>query len=246
MNKTVLYLGIIGLIVLQWAEVVGAADHQVEIFTPSGTRVLVWVLDEAPSSIEDWNQQARNFSSTAQLIANASRTYNCHGYAWHVSEGGLPVWLRTNEALPEETPTPQLQKYWEDGSYSTPIPWNEGHATKLHYYLGDHSAITTKQTDWVILKWGRLALMRHRRDDAPYTSGVHYYVSATPPVQHFAASYGGTGTDAATVLALAHDGSYIVAGNTTSFGANNTDAWLLKLGRNGGIPFENLSACTPA
>ncbi len=50
--------------------------------------------------------------------------------------------------------------------------------------------------------------------------------------------YGGSGYDWADGVALASDGSVIVAGGTYSFGAGNTDAWILKLPPNGSVKWR--------
>lgn len=42
---------------------------------------------------------------------------------------------------------------------------------------GDHSAITTSQSGWVISKWADMPFMKHRIEDSPYgSSNLKYYV----------------------------------------------------------------------
>jgi hypothetical protein len=50
-------------------------------------------------------------------------------------------------------------------------------------------------------------------------------------------TYGGLGDRASAVQATA-DGGYVVAGSTTSFGAGNSDAWVLKLDASGNILWQ--------
>ena len=55
-------------------------------------------------------------------------------------------------------------------------------------------------------------------------------------------TYGGSGDDYATAVVLAPDGSYVVAGYTSSFGAG---AWLLKLDATGNVVWQNwYSGCS--
>lgn len=55
----------------------------------------------------------------------------------------------------------------------------------------------------------------------------------TPPTQTWMRSFGGTGNDFLTTARLTSDGYIIAAGHTTSFGANGTDVWVMKLDQNG-------------
>jgi len=44
----------------------------------------------------------------ARLLEAPSLKYNCHGYAWHVSEGGEKVWIGYDYVTTEDI-------YWTDG-----------------------------------------------------------------------------------------------------------------------------------
>jgi hypothetical protein len=46
-------------------------------------------------------------------------------------------------------------------------------------------------------------------------------------------TYGGAGDDSAVVVVCSSDGGYVLAGNTNSFGAGSTDAYLVKAGSDG-------------
>lgn len=111
----------------------------------------------------------------------ATYQYNCHAYAWRVSEGGSKVWINT----------PDDDNYWEDCSYVEVI--SQSDATKVSYggpcyqmwgtcidttYTNpcDHSAITTSSLDYFISKWGASPRFLHHKDDCPYsTEDIHYY-----------------------------------------------------------------------
>ncbi len=58
----------------------------------------------------------------------------------------------------------------------------------------------------------------------------------------FAAAYGGTQDETTGAVRQTAGGGYIVAGSTSSFGANPADAWVLKLKGNGGTAWQKLYA----
>ncbi|MDR1380603.1 MAG: T9SS type A sorting domain-containing protein [Tannerella sp.] len=89
----------------------------------------------------------------AELIEPPSYKYNCHAYAWHVSEGGSKVWIgyTTGNVTAEDI-------YWTDGSY-VEVP--ESYATKVSYHQdGNHSAIRLNST-WYQSKWGQGGVVKH-------------------------------------------------------------------------------------
>jgi hypothetical protein len=106
---------------------------------------------------------------------SSTATFNCHGYAWHRSEGGEDRWI----GLGGQYDNDPEYGYWNDEnvgySYvevtgSIPFPG------KVNWSQGDHSAITTATQGWLISKWGTTSLMKHAWDDSPYgTSGLKYY-----------------------------------------------------------------------
>ncbi|MDI6733382.1 MAG: hypothetical protein QME16_05630, partial [Planctomycetota bacterium] len=51
-------------------------------------------------------------------------------------------------------------------------------------------------------------------------------------------TYGGTGYDRANSIQQTADGGYVVAGNTTSFGAGSNDFWVLKLNNDGTVAWQ--------
>ena len=56
--------------------------------------------------------------------------------------------------------------------------------------------------------------------------------------QYWANTYGGEGDEIANSVQKTPDGGYIVAGGTTSFGAGESDAWVMKLDINGTIEWQ--------
>ena len=108
------------------------------------------------------------------------KDYNCHGYAWYMSEG---VMLNTEFAWIDNIVNdyPNVGKYWADGSYEVYDYKNKPHLANLKVYYGecgnwDHTAVTTDDPDIFISKMGPGYLVAHRKDHSPYYSeNLTYY-----------------------------------------------------------------------
>lgn len=95
----------------------------------------------------------------AIYIDEADPTYNCHAYAWHISEGGSHVWMGMS--------TNPTSIYWEDGSYIETTA-SDPEATKVSYPDDNHSAIVSTPSYYFISKWGNTCLFKHTKSDCPY------------------------------------------------------------------------------
>lgn len=131
--------------------------------TPNGTTVadtrILTSSDVTTSSAEIAyiKEYLKTNYNDATLVDVPSLKYNCHAYAWHVSEGGKEVWIGYTGRTAEDV-------YWEDGSY---IEVSESEATKVSYHeSGNHSAIRINN-DWYQSKWGSYALVKHHPNDVP-------------------------------------------------------------------------------
>ena len=156
------------------------------IQTPNGTSVEAKIFTSSDMT-NSQKEDAKNFwlscyNNRITYIAEATYKYNCHAFAWHVSEGGNQVWINT----------PNDDKYWEDYSYVEVS--NTSEATKISFggpcyqvwttcngteYQNpcDHSATTTNVTDYFISKWGASPRFKHHKNDCPYsTEDLHYYI----------------------------------------------------------------------
>jgi hypothetical protein len=183
--KTV--FSIIAMLLLQNTAInVAAQQYQtVTVYTPNHTPVTAGNLVSADYTSSQKND-AKNYwlnkySNRITYMAEATYKYNCHAYAWHISEGGSQVWINT----------PGDDAYWNDHSYIEVL--NPSEAKKVSfggpcYYwdnneyvnLCDHSAVTTSTPDYFISKWGPSPQFRHHINDCPYsTEDLHYY--AKPP-----------------------------------------------------------------
>lgn len=112
----------------------------------------------------------------AELVDAPSYKYNCHAYAWHVSEGGDKVWIGRYSSTAEDI-------YWTDGSYTEV---SESEATKVSYHeSGNHSAIKLSD-EWYQSKWGPGPVVKHHLNDVPsiYNPGMtkKYYDVNLPPM----------------------------------------------------------------
>ena len=133
--------------------------------TPNGT-VLTYVVypaEATPSEIAAANNYVAVNYPNATRLTNASATYNCHGYAWHMTESGSAVWINT----------PSDDQYWQDGSYRET---SQACHTKVSYASDDHSAVATTTSGVFTSKWGSLPTMLHAYNYCPYnSSNLKYY-----------------------------------------------------------------------
>ena len=162
-----------------------SAQSQVNVYTCMGGPVSAIIRSEfSPSDIAYYN--AETMSTYGYLgitfLDNASYTYNCHSYAWHLREGNSnKVWINntTGSSGSCYNQTHNIDRYWTDGCFVQVC--NEADADKLHYYCGDHSAVTsTTNAGYYESKWGALAVVRHTRTGVPYSdpvNSVNYYAS---------------------------------------------------------------------
>lgn len=150
----------------------------VTVLTPKGsvvsdTEKITDTDYTATQKQEIANEVLRTYPGVS-IVGPATITYNCHAYAWHVSEGGSAVWMGVS--------TNPTSIYWTDGSYSSTTCRDNG--LKVSYAgKANHSAITTESTGVFISKWGQGPLVRHSFDNCPYyslTTGLSYYIRNYP------------------------------------------------------------------
>jgi len=114
-----LYFGLV--IVFYFSIKLFATDIPKTIQTPRGTEIPdCYECDEFedPNDVAAYNNQYDLLYSNDELIANSSRKYNCHGYAWHMIGDNCPtdsVWMGLYNPA-------QIDSYWVDESYSEVDP----------------------------------------------------------------------------------------------------------------------------
>ncbi|MDL2265882.1 hypothetical protein LJC57_01690 [Parabacteroides sp. OttesenSCG-928-G07] len=143
------------------------------VYTPKGSLVQdTYIRSEGMTSIHE--QEILDYLEinypAAVILDEATTTYNCHAYAWHIMDGGAPVWMGK-----DINPT---SIYWQDGSYYQTSAGGAG--AKVAYIADNHSAVTTETTNYFISKWGDWPLLRHHKDDSPYISYLLSYYRKTP------------------------------------------------------------------
>jgi hypothetical protein len=172
MKRIVLSLVLIGLFCNSFAQ-----DYYTSIKTPTNVGVeVIYRVEYSTNDIAIIEAQAAGWiiaqNSNAVRVAPASRTYNCHNYAWHYSDGGTKRWINQFD----QYGSANLLKYWS-GSVPTYQIITASKASKAFYSDGDHSA---KVISPVLFesKWGEWPRYQHAPSDCPYTSSniKYYYV----------------------------------------------------------------------
>jgi len=123
----------------------------------------------------DYYVDLYNWTSCTRLDSGTTE-YNCHAFAWYVSEGGSNVWL--NPLTSSDGPfgignNPNLEKMITDGSYEQVYDledYDEVGVKLIYYHEGKnkHSAITTSDTALVRSKWAKFPLYEHKKHECLY------------------------------------------------------------------------------
>ena len=135
--------------------------------------------DQSDTENKYYNAEYQKRFPNATLLAGSTVTYNCHSYAWNLSDGGDTIcWI--NKTTSDNKPN--IEKYWTNDYY---IETSESNAKKVHYYLSDHSAIVSATVpEMYESKWGAGPLMRHASGYGPYPNmdtRKYYAHFGTPP-----------------------------------------------------------------
>jgi hypothetical protein len=208
--KKYIYILLFCLSYLEMTSFVQGAN--IILYTPLGHEVFAITQSEefSPSEIQAKNQEYINSFPNATFLADATTTYNCHSFAWNMSEGGSTCWLNQS---------PDLHWYWDDNSY---LEKTASAAQKIFYYSGDHSAIVSPTHQGMYeSKWGRAPRMRHAPTYGPssYNMNNRKYYAKIPVAVSGPSMVGGTTSGSYTV-------NYIPVNTTLSW---NYDTNLLTL-----------------
>lgn len=128
------------------------------IKTPTGVIVQATLETEysAPeihaldSLWDDFLLKYHTVLDNAKRLSDVSALYNCHSYAWHVSDGGNKVWVQNPDLYFTGSPPSYV-------STSDTI----GRGKKVKYLYANHSAITTDTVGLVKSKWGHGPIILH-------------------------------------------------------------------------------------
>lgn len=145
--------------------------ERLTIYTKNGFAVtaLKFTCESNSSERSNGLNLILNKYPKVEIVGDATCTYNCHGYAWYVSEGGEKYWINSGSDVYHPT---NLSKFWEDGYYKE---CRSDEAEKVFYSNGgDHSAIVINENLYES-KWGMGFLVRHAPDYCPYGTSRKYY-----------------------------------------------------------------------
>ncbi len=238
------------IITLVFIVIATSANGQGTIKTPMGQTVNVISNWDTTPLIALWESQAAqwiiNNSSDAQKKGPATSHYNCHAYAWHISEGGSSINRWINQTNDDDSPN--LSKYWTNDAY-VPTSTPDNHQ-KLFYASDDHSAITTDTLGWVKSKWGWWGLYEHSIAKCPFDSGdLHYYKLVNPsvyvPSSTLCNSSQQTVSESSfTDITLNYD--WNVSGPLTEVSGDGSAAYTVASGTQNGMGLASLTITTPS
>ncbi|AVM58135.1 hypothetical protein C3V43_10510 [Bacteroides heparinolyticus] len=140
------------------------AENHVTLYTKCGKAVTGVILPE----ISDAEKNALNTFTistypNATFLAGSTRSYNCHSYAWNMTQGGQTCWVDATI----NTSNDNLSKYWTGDYYTSTTPQL---AQKIFYIQSDHSAVVSSVSGMYESKWGKGPLMRHAPGYGPYNN----------------------------------------------------------------------------
>ncbi len=154
--------------------------------TPNMYPVYAGKLTSADMS-SDEKRSIRNDVITnypgATVVDDATYQYNCHAYAWHMSQGNIndKVWIGfpATGKNPKSCPDP----YWGTGSYYEVNESEASIVTYGTYGLITHSAIRLSSNEY-LSKWGAWPLVRHSPTNVPsgYGRTYKYYKRYSPSI----------------------------------------------------------------
>ncbi len=133
-------------------------------YTPNGT----YVPGSPGGELSSWDCSNINSIMASQypsatIRRRATARYNCHGFAWHMSNTGSAtssqkIWINAPNLNKYQT-----SAYGGDNSYGAS---GEVNHAKAHYYSGDHSA-NVRTGGTYRSKWGAYPLVDHTRYNVP-------------------------------------------------------------------------------
>jgi hypothetical protein len=149
--------------------------------TPKNQTIILSSNRDTPAWINTWDSLATVWidikGSKAEKVGAATSHYNCHSYAWHISDGGddEDAWMNG-----DILGNPNVAKYWTNDAYSTTNSTYKGGYKKVYYGEdADHSAILVGPGR-VISKWAEWGLFEHNLADCPFSDGATYTYYSIP------------------------------------------------------------------
>jgi len=177
----------------------GVCPTSTPVYTPRGTPIDVYIMTSPELTFFEKDSLAKwclKYYPNTTFISEATRSYNCHAYAWYKVEGGnYSIQIPFNHTNPNTyIYTLVVPQYWNDGSYVATTSTSAGKKVSYNAHSPfDHSAITTNQSGILESKWGYGPVMRHTKENCPYyfssipTTVTYYQYNplCTSPISSF-------------------------------------------------------------
>lgn len=156
------------------------------IYTRGGKQVKVIYNDEfSKTDIKDYDDLVKSSFPNAQFISSTSNRYNCHSFAWHLTNAwnernvSTLCWINAKVTNTNDN----ISKFWTNDYYTQVYDLDD--YIKVFYYNSDHSAVKLSSQVYES-KWGKGPVMRHAPDYGPYLnmSQRYYYTTTSPEFRH--------------------------------------------------------------
>ena len=169
----------------------------------------IWILKLASDGTIEWQKTyGRSFGDGAYSIQQTSDGgYVVAGYNATV---GFAIWVL---------------KLSSDGN----IEWQK-------YYRGNYDSEVARSIQQTVDGGYVVASEPRHNDPMEYDISI-LKLSSNGDVEWYK-TYGGSGDDHAYSIQQTSDGGYVLAGETDSFGAGNTDIWIIKIASDGTIEWQ--------
>ncbi|MDO4511635.1 MAG: hypothetical protein Q4B68_07465 [Bacteroidales bacterium] len=172
------------------------------INTPFGKPILVYINNElTPAEKSQITHDCITLFPNVVILDQPSALYNCHNYAWHMTEGYLTdkYWM---DAVKPMTQTANLSKFWSNDAFEVTTA---AIYDKIVYYSSSstldsnitHSAVASNVSGYYESKWGAWPLVRHLPDDVPVgygTTKIYFKPIAPTPLGGVMTCSNGYGT----------------------------------------------------
>lgn len=159
------------------------------IMTFGNQRIEVMYKPEMPDDlIQSLNAYYCRIHPNAVYLSSSTSSYNCHSYAWYMSDrsSSSPCWI--NRDCFNENDSYNLEKFWTNDYYHE-ISYHP-QAPKLYFEDVDHSIVYEPDPNYpgldFVSKWGDGPKMRHSLFDCPYPGMANgrYFTHDRLPVVH--------------------------------------------------------------
>lgn len=157
------------------------------VYTPFGEAVYVFEsgIGETQAHRDELTSWLIENYSNAIVLSEGTEKYNCHHYAWYMTEGHPNSYYWMNPWVGSYQPN--VSKFWTNDAF---VETTGGVYDKIVYYDPSntidaniqHSAVVSTVPGYYESKWGSLPLVRHLPDYVPPTYGTtKRYFKPIPP-----------------------------------------------------------------